>query len=94
MSPSESARGAEAAAGDTSVAAPASSPGGERGRTLVFLRAPMLDSAHEVAAWLADRGFGRIATFPGPDGSCRGSGVKTLSDHERATTFTEQESVR
>jgi hypothetical protein len=94
VSPSESARGAEAAAEDLSVTAPASSPGRERGRAFVFLRAPMLDSADDVAAWLADRGFGRIATFPGPDGSCRGSGVKPLSDHERATTFTEQESVR
>jgi len=42
---------------------------------VTFLRAPMLDSAAAVTAWLMARGCTEIEVHIGPDGSYRGSGV-------------------
>ncbi len=42
---------------------------------MTFHRAPCLDSAAAVTAWLIARGCTEIEVHVGPDGSYRGSGV-------------------
>jgi hypothetical protein len=62
---------------DTTAAVAATvSTGCCEGRVFVFHRAPMLETAADVAAWLESKGYGAsVRVFRGPDGSWRGSGA-------------------